>query len=202
MAGLRVVQLATEAQPSRPSCSEPTPHILRANCRSVPWGAGGREGLDHSCPLGKARRAQHLRGSLPPHRCHSCVPAAKPQPDPGQQVGIQNLKPIRFAFMHLIPKPKLPQGPHGSYRSGIQSLRVHHTARKPQESLHGPKSTKNSLALSKGEPPLTKPNHSLPEGGDAVGPLLANWSVEPEKPQRQLSLSVGKLTLHVLKQMF
>lgn len=36
---------------------------------------------------------------------------AKPQPDPGQQLGIQNLKPIRFAFMHLIPKPKLPQGP-------------------------------------------------------------------------------------------
>ena len=36
---------------------------------------------------------------------------AKLQPDQGQQVGIKTLKPIRSAFRHLIPKPKLPRGP-------------------------------------------------------------------------------------------
>lgn len=36
-------------QSSHPSDSEPIPHILRANCRSIPWRESGRAGLSHSC---------------------------------------------------------------------------------------------------------------------------------------------------------
>lgn len=93
-------------QSSPPSGSEPIPHILRANCRSVPWRESGRDGLSHSCLPGESQR-------LPPwpQRPQQCCRGGGLQPDPRQQLGSQNLKPIRFALMHLIPKPKLLQGP-------------------------------------------------------------------------------------------
>lgn len=97
--------------------SSPAAHLVRnpsltsggQTAGQVPGEQGAEKGWATTASLGKADSVSKVP-SLPTNAT-AVIPRGKLQPDPGQQLGIPNLKPIRFAFMHLIPKPKLPQGP-------------------------------------------------------------------------------------------